>query len=187
MTVVLRAYAGMQPRDHPTDTGINNYRLRQRQPDPPRGRWQATTCDARNRCSITTSRNYSTRSAPSSTRPLRPPKPARPPLTAGPQPAVQARPALARAGDGPAGPRKLHRATRRNDSQPSESPASTNIQHSDRPPRARLGLLLRHPRGQEQKRRRLGHAGRALCHEAVGKCGKSEIRGGGACSRNASA
>ena len=36
MTVVLRAYAGMQPRDHPTDTGINNYRLRQRQPDPAR-------------------------------------------------------------------------------------------------------------------------------------------------------
>ena len=35
----------------------------------------------------------------------------------------------------------------------------TNHRHPDRPLGAGLGLLLRHPRGQEQKRRRLGRSG----------------------------
>ncbi len=47
----------------------------------PRGRWQARTYDARNCSSISTSMDCSTRSPPSSTRPLCPAKPARPPLT----------------------------------------------------------------------------------------------------------
>ena len=36
---------------------------------------------------------------------------------------------------------------------------STNHRHPDRPVDARLGLLLRHPRGQKQNRRRPGRSG----------------------------
>ncbi len=39
------------------------------------------------------------------------------------------------------------------------SAAITNDRHPDRPVDARLGLLLRHPRGQKQKRRRPGRSG----------------------------
>ena len=100
--------------DHPADDGMNNHRPQHRKPDPARAmagedlRREELLLDP-------TSRTCSTRSARPSTYPLRPPKPARPPLPAAPvrpQPAAQACPALARAGDGPAGPRQLHRAKR---------------------------------------------------------------------------
>lgn len=39
------------------------------------------------------------------------------------------------------------------------APASTNHRHPDRPLGAGLGLLLRHPRGQQQKCRRRGRSG----------------------------
>ena len=42
---VLRPYAGMQPHDYPTDTGMDNHRPQHRQPAP-RGLQQARTCDA---------------------------------------------------------------------------------------------------------------------------------------------